>query len=312
MLVLLRIAVGWHFLYQGLWKLNEPEFSSEGFLSQAKGPLAPYFHALVPDFDGRERLNPEGRALEGPNEQAEIEAALADCLEARKAFLDDFLENFQATYSLSEEQKEKAAGWVKVHQAALDDFFDEKREDLAKYLHELNRLDAARNDPAHAKSDQYLWDKQVELRGKARPLLAELEKTAAKCETDLNLLLTAEQRQKAPPQMPGKLARPWQDKVVTYSNLVIGACLIAGLFTRLSAFFGGLFLAMIVAAQPDWPGLVPTPHPSAGRSLAVNKEFIEMTVLFALAASPVGRWGGLDFFVHCFLSRRRASQKDAR
>ena len=71
------------------------------------------------------------------------------------------------------------------------------------------------------------------------------------------------------------------DRLVTYSNIAIGTCLIVGLFTRFSALAGALFLAQIVAAQPDWPGLYPHPHPSAGRSMVVNKEFVEMTALVA-------------------------------
>jgi uncharacterized membrane protein YphA (DoxX/SURF4 family) len=51
-LVALRIAVGWHFYSQGLKKLDDPKFSSEGFLRQAKGPLAPMYQGMIPDFHG--------------------------------------------------------------------------------------------------------------------------------------------------------------------------------------------------------------------------------------------------------------------
>jgi len=53
MLALLRITIGWHFLYQGIAKLDDQSFSSAGFLSQSKGPLADYFRSLVPDALGR-------------------------------------------------------------------------------------------------------------------------------------------------------------------------------------------------------------------------------------------------------------------
>src|SRR5262245_3722001 len=43
-LVLLRMVIGWHFLYAGIDKLTNPDFTSEGFLGQAKGPLADEFH----------------------------------------------------------------------------------------------------------------------------------------------------------------------------------------------------------------------------------------------------------------------------
>ena len=74
---------------------------------------------------------------------------------------------------------------------------------------------------------------------------------------------------------------------------------------------GALFLLQVVLAQPDWPGLYPPPHPSAGRSLIVNKEFVEMMALFALALTPVGRWGGLDFFVHHLVVRPLFGKKEA-
>ena len=49
MLVLLRVAIGWHFLYEGVWKISHADkFSAEPFLSQAKGPAAPLFYAMLP------------------------------------------------------------------------------------------------------------------------------------------------------------------------------------------------------------------------------------------------------------------------
>jgi hypothetical protein len=53
MLVVLRITIGCHFLYEGVWKFNHAEFSAEPFLTQAKGPAAPLFYAMIPDIDGR-------------------------------------------------------------------------------------------------------------------------------------------------------------------------------------------------------------------------------------------------------------------
>lgn len=59
MLVVLRLCLGCHFLYEGVWKITHPEFSAEGFLVNAKGPAAPIFYAMVPDIDGRSRLKVE-------------------------------------------------------------------------------------------------------------------------------------------------------------------------------------------------------------------------------------------------------------
>ena len=46
-LTILRVAIGWHFLYEGLTKLLNPEWSASGYLQSATGPLAPLFHSLA-------------------------------------------------------------------------------------------------------------------------------------------------------------------------------------------------------------------------------------------------------------------------
>lgn len=56
-IVLLRIAIGSHFLYEGVWKIsNADTFSADPYLSEAKGLAAPLFYAMLDDFYGRERL----------------------------------------------------------------------------------------------------------------------------------------------------------------------------------------------------------------------------------------------------------------
>jgi uncharacterized membrane protein YphA (DoxX/SURF4 family) len=45
-LALLRIVIGWHFLYEGWAKFLQPGWTSEGYLKSSAGPLAALFHAL--------------------------------------------------------------------------------------------------------------------------------------------------------------------------------------------------------------------------------------------------------------------------
>ena len=40
LLVLLQVAIGWHFFYEGVWKFNNPSWSSKGYLKNAPGPLS--------------------------------------------------------------------------------------------------------------------------------------------------------------------------------------------------------------------------------------------------------------------------------
>ncbi len=48
-LALLRMAIGWHFLYEGWVKLLYPGWTSSGYLKSAGGPLAGLFHWLAAD-----------------------------------------------------------------------------------------------------------------------------------------------------------------------------------------------------------------------------------------------------------------------
>lgn len=48
-ITLLRVAVGWHFLYEGIAKLTAPSWSAAGYLKQARGPFADLFKGLAAD-----------------------------------------------------------------------------------------------------------------------------------------------------------------------------------------------------------------------------------------------------------------------
>jgi len=55
-MVILRMALGFHFFYEGVWKITHPEFSAANYLTAAKGPAKWIFHAMLYDLDGRTRL----------------------------------------------------------------------------------------------------------------------------------------------------------------------------------------------------------------------------------------------------------------
>jgi len=46
-LVTLRTLIGWHFLYEGLVKLTNPDWSSASYLLDSKGFLSGFFHSLT-------------------------------------------------------------------------------------------------------------------------------------------------------------------------------------------------------------------------------------------------------------------------
>lgn len=43
-LIILRIVIGWHFLYEGYVKLMNPGWSSIGYLKDSKGPFSEFFY----------------------------------------------------------------------------------------------------------------------------------------------------------------------------------------------------------------------------------------------------------------------------
>jgi len=46
-IAVLRVAVGWHFLYEGIAKLTAASWSAAGYLKQARGPFAGFFKWLA-------------------------------------------------------------------------------------------------------------------------------------------------------------------------------------------------------------------------------------------------------------------------
>jgi uncharacterized membrane protein YphA (DoxX/SURF4 family) len=61
LLVTLRLAIGWHLLYEGLWKLSTQQtpqpWTAEGYLKNATGPLRNQFRALTGDPNDLRWLN---------------------------------------------------------------------------------------------------------------------------------------------------------------------------------------------------------------------------------------------------------------
>jgi uncharacterized membrane protein YphA (DoxX/SURF4 family) len=87
--------------------------------------------------------------------------------------------------------------------------------------------------------------------------------------------------------------------LLTWTLAAIGLCLMLGLFTRPAALLGAGFLVFVVLSQPSYPGVYPLDPPQMGHALFVNKDFVELTALLVIASTSLGRWTGLDYFLHC-------------
>jgi uncharacterized membrane protein YphA (DoxX/SURF4 family) len=95
------------------------------------------------------------------------------------------------------------------------------------------------------------------------------------------------------------------DKVTMWFLVAVGACLMAGLFTRFACVLGAGFLVMTYLTYPPFPWY-PLPPNTEGNPLFINKNVIECLALLVLATFPTGRWMGLDALIARLRGRRYA------
>lgn len=326
MLVILRLGLGFHFLYEGVWKIQHADtFSAAPFLSEAKGPVAPLFYAMLPDLDGRQRL---GITFESgkPQLAVETDAQGNPLYEEPKdatgkvlgrwpkyrlsAYLDawrDFAERTKAFYQVSDEQAQKIDALLERYASSARQYVADHAEEILAHFESRQRYENSRGRNLALYQRQRDWDRERELRREANTWLAELEGLGRQFQQAVTHVLDAEQKARGPavsPWNPRHWSRvQWLNFAVTYGLTAIGLCLIAGFFTRLAALGGAAFMAFVVMTQPAWPGLYPPDPPVVGHALLVNKDFVEMLALLVIATTGTGRWAGLDFFVHRLLCR---------
>ncbi|MEQ8787705.1 MAG: DoxX family membrane protein [Pirellulaceae bacterium] len=318
-LVLLRLGIGWQFFQEGIEKL-QGDFSSAGFLGAAKGPLAGMYTGMLPDPDGRKRLE----------EDSTVEAwkVYADRAIAHYGFGDDSQEMAER----AKLEEKRAAAKAQLTKKELTDQINRlnrkieaiRKQDedvqviLERSIERLNSYLAA--SEAEIKDYKLGLERRernqreeivevASLRGQAAKIEADLKKDRAKLlggidalwddyERAVTWLATDEQLEqygKLPLSRPGEkvLGTSTVNKVIPWLDLSIGVLLILGLFTRLASVVGAVFLLSIILSQ--WPGAVgaqPTYY-----------QFNLMLAMLVLAATGAGRYCGLDFFGSALMSR---------
>ncbi len=169
------------------------------------------------------------------------------------------------------------------------------REMLAEYEKELASADRSSTYVHLNTTWGEIQKKKSELVGPVKALDSELKEAAYS-------LLTPEQRQKPPlPPEPSQLSS--LDQRTMWMLMILGGLLIAGCFTRVSAFLGAGLVLMFYLAMPPFPGLPAAPGPE--HSYIVNKNLIEVVALLALTFLPTGTWFGVDgIFRRIFVGNR--------
>jgi uncharacterized membrane protein YphA (DoxX/SURF4 family) len=350
LLVLLRLAIGWHFFIEGLEKVNNDSWSSETYLRESAGPLAPRFHELAGD-PLAERLTPLPAA---PGEDPTKVSYAERFPPALAADWQSYYEHFVGHYGLDDNQqatakdklkqaKEQTVIWMlgvpdkdgnptgakEVKRvspygppAEVTLTVQERLEEYQKRLKEARELQA--NELSRTPHTGFEDEVNVKVSlAKAdanrmrADLRSDLDGQTAQMKESLHTVVTEEQRAKGPLEEPvGRTVAywtllDWTDFVVRWGLLVVGLGLLVGLFTRTWCVAGACFLLLFFLAMPPLPGLPVNPR-AEGHYLFVNKNIIEMLALLALATTRSGRWLGLDGIVQ-FLNpfrRRRAPEAE--
>lgn len=364
MLVALRLVIGWHFFREGVSHRNDPHWSSEGFLKQAKGPLAPLYQGSLPDLHGWNRLMlaplpparagaiadagdtddveaaPKAAEKKNPAKEPAAKSPVADsngkalavgesrpakaAAEAKKnvAIYDAWLEGAKrdwkadadqmATfYNFSAEQRQQADELVNDAAKRAEELLASHEPDIRMYRELVARADAmarkvgANDDPPNQGPRAIAAEKnplgEAGLNGQSSPLSttpAVWQSGASAIDhlfhDRLAGLATPDQLKQAgaPPASDRRVHEI--DSVVTWLLIGVGACLIVGLFTRVAAVLGALFLLSIVLTQPPW----------MADAIPTYNQWVELVAMLALATVPVGRWAGLDYFVSLVCCRR--------
>lgn len=157
-LILLRIAIGWHFLYEGVSKWSvEPwqrPFSSEPYLQASIGPFRGAFRGLISDKDGLARLKKES-----------IEAAIDRRHE-------EILEHYSGVKPFTDAQKSKLKATAADLKASLAARLDDP--DF------LNRLSENENKLNDAEDQLIDASRTPEQRAAAQKMRDEARKAIAK------------------------------------------------------------------------------------------------------------------------------------
>jgi len=340
-LVMLRLVVGWHFFREGTQKIEYDRhrgafrlaFTSEGFLNQAKGPLAFLYRAQVPDVHGwkelltaRENVPPsEEQVAEQVRWQAADDRRRAEAMKKSELATVEFspfspyypwgqriaedwqatLDRFKSIPALSKEQQRQAEAVLQSRLQQLKDYLGGEVEAIAEYRHELWRLENWRRAPEAGGvpfHDQRIATKAVETSGRATAWINQVKAFEADFHNDLRRLLTSEQRELAltTAAVEKALRDPRQENLrlvdisVTVLTIGVGICLLLGIFTRLAALAGAVFLLAVIGSQPPW-------LPDAAGTMPNVVEFVSLLVL---AGTGAGRWAGLDYLTYALFHRR--------
>jgi uncharacterized membrane protein YphA (DoxX/SURF4 family) len=245
----------------------------------------------VPDVDGLERLK----------------------FDNVKGMWERDFERYAAHYRLEGDRRKQAEDALRDRIASAEAWFrdldnQDKIEKYRKGLAHVDKVLADKNSLSFEREQAY--KERQDLEKDRRELVGTVDgwtstlhdawvKAAGKSDTE-----------RVGPPAPLRTRIDWINILTMGGMVVVGVCLMLGLFTRLAALGAVSYLALFYLSMPPWPHIPPSPM-SEGHYLFVNKNLIELLACLFLASTPTGLWIGLDALLFGARARRRAARAEA-
>ncbi len=305
-LILLRLIIGWHFLFEGLHKIHSlyspRPFSSEIYFRESSGPLGKFMKGFLQDPDAELLAKLDEKSITNDwNTTAKDFATAYQFTPEQTKSADEVLEkNLKKTLDWFREGKKeieipspdgKPTGTLKINYTIP--------QWLAYYKSKLEELDKIRSDDRSWYLGKELDKARIastkaEISKGRKELSDEYDSQKGAFNSELQKLLTNEQKSVVLPPIQKKMGFiHWINLMTIFGITAIGAGLFLGLFTRIACLGGIGFLAMTYFTIPPFPWL-PVPPLNEGNYVFVNKNLVEMFAMIVLVTTNSGRWFGLD------------------
>jgi len=312
-LILLRLIIGWHFLFEGLHKIHSlyspRPFSSEIYFRESSGPLGKFMKGFLqdPDRDLLAKLDEKSITNDWNTTVKDFSTSYQLTPVQMKSANEVLDKNLIKTLEWFKEGKKeieipspdgKSTGTLKINYTTP--------QWLAYYNSKLDELDKIRSDDRSWYLGKDLDKSRIastraEISKGRKELSDEYDSEKSTLNSELQKVLTAEQKSIVLPKIPKKAGFiHWINLLTIFGITAIGAGLFLGLFTRIACLGGIGFLAMTYFTIPPFPWL-PVPPLNEGNYVFVNKNLVEMFAMIVLATTNSGRWFGLDALLANFL-----------
>jgi uncharacterized membrane protein YphA (DoxX/SURF4 family) len=350
-IVLLRLAIGWHFYREGTKKLaydpttgkTRVAFSAEPFLRQAVGPLASRIRSELPNLHEWERLLVVPRkAPMSAEELAKRNAWTSDYMKRRREAMaaekpmpiefppdapyfnwaervsgdwEDVVAEFRELDGLNQEQKAAASAALEARRQQLADYLAGEENSFLDWQHELWRLgdwEAAPESTDLPFQAERIDEKRAETAGATAGWVAQVRDLERGLYDDLREIVTNEQATNSDfLEQVNGVLGDAKERNLRRVSVAV-TCVVIGVGVCLLL---GLFTRLAALGGIGFLAMVVATQPPwvAG----ANTEFfyyqlVEIAALLVLFASAAGRWAGLDFFIHSLVGAARSAPQNPR